>query len=288
MPSSSEAVVDRPSEKMDKRNYYARGIIMKLSPKTHALVAATFLSVVIPSAQSSDAEWEFEISPLFLWGVSIDGDATIGSETVPLDIEFKDGVLENLEAVFTLHFEARKDKMTLFAEYQYLDLTPEVVIGPVETNIDFKNTMFEAGIGYAIADNDRTRWEVLFGLRYSDQEVDVDVTLNFPPPPDGPGPLTLDISGGDDWLHPFLGVRVDHSLGERWSFRARADYGYADSNNTAINAAATFNYRFRDWGSVFGGYRILKYDYDNGKSSADHYAYDAVQQGPLLGFSFHW
>jgi hypothetical protein len=66
------------------------------------------------------------------------------------------------------------------------------------------------------------------------------------------------------------------------------DYGYADSDNTAINAAATFDYRFRDWGSVFGGYRILSYDYDNGKSGTDQYAYDAVQQGPLLGISFHW
>ena len=48
-------------------------------------------------------------------------------------------------------------------------------------------------------------------------EVDVDAILNLPPPPEGPGPLPLGISGGDDWVHPFIGARVEHSLGERWT-----------------------------------------------------------------------
>ena len=58
-------------------------------------------------ATASD-EWEFALSPLFLSGISINGDATIGDATAPLDLEFKDDILENLEAVVTLHFEARK------------------------------------------------------------------------------------------------------------------------------------------------------------------------------------
>ena len=64
-----------------------------------------------------------------------------------------------------------KGRLTLFAEYQYLNLTPNVVMGPVEADIDFKNTRFEAGVGYAVSDNDRTRWQVLLGIRYLEQEV---------------------------------------------------------------------------------------------------------------------
>jgi hypothetical protein len=34
---------------------------------------------------------------------------------------------------------------------------------------------------------------------------------------------------------------------------------------------------------VLAGYRYMDFDY----SSSD-YGYDAVQQGPVLGFSFYW
>lgn len=48
-----------------------------------------------------------------------------------------------------------------------------------------------------------------------------------------------------------------------------------------------FDYQFKDWGSVFFGYRWLDYDYDSG-GGLDHYGYDALQQGPLAGLSFYW
>ncbi len=53
-------------------------------------------------------EWQFTLAPIFLWGMNIDGTSAIGPITAPLDIGFKDDVLENLGAVFTVHFEAKK------------------------------------------------------------------------------------------------------------------------------------------------------------------------------------
>ena len=47
-------------------------------------------------------------------------------------------------------------------------------------------------------------------------------------------------------------------------------------------------YRFRDWGSVFAGYKWMDYNYDNGENGLDRYAYDATQQGPLVGLNIHW
>jgi hypothetical protein len=51
--------------------------------------------------------------------------------------------------------------------------------------------------------------------------------------------------------------------------------------------AGTFNYRFKEWGSVLMGYRRMKFDYSN-DSGKDCYEYDAKQRGPLLGLEFHW
>jgi hypothetical protein len=258
--------------------------------KLYRQLAAASLIVTSSSIVNASEEWEFALSPLFLWGMNINGDATIGDATAPLELDFKDDVLENLEAVLTVHFEARRGLWTVFTEVQYVDLGPtvNVAMGPieVESDITFKNTMFELGAAYTFSESDSTRWEVIGGGRYTDQDIEVDAIVSTPLPP----PLDeadIDMGGGDDWWHAFLGARVFHSFNEKWSFIGRTDLGYGGSDNKALNASFMFDYRFRGWGSAFAGYRYLQYDYDNG-SSSNGYAYDAYQQGPLLGLTFYW
>jgi hypothetical protein len=67
---------------------------------------------------NSDDDWKFSLAPLFLWGMSMNGTSQVGPTTTPLNLDFQDDVLENLEAVLTLHFEAQKNDLALFAEYQ--------------------------------------------------------------------------------------------------------------------------------------------------------------------------
>ena len=259
-----------------------------------ATIALLVASSSIALAQSNDdqdvsnnGEWEFALAPLFLWGMGISGEATIGPATAPLDIEFSD-VWENLEAVFTLHFEARKDKWGIFAEYQFADITPEVItsMGPVSVvaDIDFKNTMIEVGGAYAFRETQNTRWEIIGGARYTDQEIDVNVTLTFPPPINE---QPIDVQGGDSWTHAIVGTRFFGKMSDEWTFIARTDVGYGGSDDKAFNAIAMFDYRFKNWGSAFVGYRYLTYDYDNGKSQ-NTYAYDAYQAGPVAGLTIHW
>ena len=179
--------------------------------------------------------------------MGISGGATIGDTTAPLDLSFGD-IFSNLEVVFTLHFEARKDKWTFFSELQYVDMSPEATVSmvPVAINadIDFKNTMIELG-------------------------------------------------GGDNWSHAFVGTRFFGKMSDTWTFIARTDAGYGGSDNKAFNAAAMFDYRFKNWGSVFFGYRYLNYDYDydndnDNDKAEDTYAFNAYQSGPLAGLTFHW
>ena len=254
-----------------------------------ALAQSEADSDMASDTNSNNGDWEFSLAPLFLWGVNLNGDATIGDITAPLVLDFKDDILENLEGVFTVHFEARKNKWTLFSELQYLDLGPggSVSMGPitVDADISFKNTMIELGGAYAFSETSKTRWEVIGGLRYTDQDVGVDATLTIPPPVDKEIPIDMD--AGDNWTHAFAGVRVFRSLNQKWTFIGRADLGYGGSDNSAVNASFMFDYRFKDWGSAFMGYRYLKYDYDNDES-IDRYAFDAYQQGPVLGLALYW
>jgi hypothetical protein len=79
---------------------------------------------------------------------------------------------------------------------------------------------------------------------------------------------------------------VKTRLSEDWRFLGRADYGFGGSDGTG-NLAALFGYRFRDWGSVFVGYRWMDFDYSSG-SGLDRYGYNATQQGPLAGLNSYW
>ena len=227
--------------------------------------------------------------------MGISGGAPIRDTTAPLDLSFGD-IFSNLEVVFTLHFEARKDKWTFFSELQYVDMSPEATVsmGPVAINadIDFKNTMIELGGAYAFWETRNTRWEVLGGIRYTDQDVDVNTTLTVPPPIDE---QSIKMDGGDNWSHAFVGTRFFGKMSDTWTFIARTDAGYGGSDNKAFNAAAMFDYRFKNWGSVFFGYRYLNYDYDydndndnDNDKAEDTYAFDAYQSGPLAGLTFHW
>lgn len=232
--------------------------------------------------------WEYSLAPMYLWGKNIDGTSSIAGMAAPLDLDFKDDILENLDAAFAIHFEAKQGNLTLFAEYNYGKLDPSVAIdmGPATINadIDFRDVMGELGVAYAFADSGSTRWEVLGGVRQFDQEMDVKIST----PVDGPGILPDKISGGDDWWQGFGGFRVTAKVSERWSFVGRADVGYKNTNNKAGQAIGFFDYRFRGWGSFFAGYRYLDTDYDNRKSGVDGYAFDAKQQGPILGLNFYF
>ena len=175
-------------------------------------------------AQAKDsAGWKYSVAPFYLWAKNIEGSSSMGGNAAPLDLDFKDDILENLDGAFAIHFEAKKDNLTLFAEYNYAKLDPStaLAIGPItaKVNVDFEDTMWEVGSMYEFADSGSTQWDILGGFRYLEQEIDIIIDTGGT----GLGLLPRKISGGDDWWHVFGGVRVVTRITDRWSFRARAD-----------------------------------------------------------------
>jgi hypothetical protein len=228
------------------------------------------------AGQNSD-EWQFSLSPLFLWGMNIDGYSQIGPKVAPLELDFTDDVFENLAAVFTVHFEANKNDLALFGEYQYVKLDPSSSIANGPTiDVDFTVQAAEFGAGYRVVTWGNTDVEPIIGARWAYQDLEVN-TRN--------GGLNL-VDSNESWWDIFGGVRLWTHFNEEWTLISRADIG-AGGSNLVWNASFIFDYQFRDWGSVFAGYRWMNYDYDNG-SGANYYAYNALQRGPLLGVSFHW
>jgi hypothetical protein len=260
---------------------------MKNLAYTAAVTLVTSIAIgSVPSRAADDDEWEFMVAPMYLWGKSIGGSASAGGNALPLDLEFKDDILENLEAAFAVHFEAKKGNLGLFFEYNYAHLDPSSEVPglpfDVKTDVDFKDTMIEGGVTWAFAQTNSTRWEVLGGVRYYDQDVVAKISSSVPVP------LPSKVSTGDSWAQPFAGIRATTKLSERWSLRFRGDYGYEHSDNTALHGLFMFDYRFRGWGSVFAGYRYVDIEYDNGSSRTDQYGFDGDQQGPIIGLNLYF
>ena len=251
--------------------------------KKISLSLAAVFSVIAFSLSSAGAapdrnsdEWQFTLAPLFLWGMNIDGSSQVGPVEAPLDLSFTDDIFENLSAVFTVHFEAHKNDLALFAEYQYTELEPSTSIpNGAELDIDFTNQLAELGAGYRVATWGNTDVEPIIGARWTSQELKNQVRG---------GPVLVDVS--ENWWDGFVGVRLWTRFNDKWTLASRGDIG-AGGSDFIWNVSFILDYQFRKWGSVFLGYRWLDYDYDSG-SGPDRYAYKALQQGPLAGIAFHW
>lgn len=251
--------------------------------KKTGLAVLTVVSVILVSATQSFAgkgsnsdEWQFTLAPLFLWGMNIDGTAGIGPVDAPLELDFKDDVFENLSAVFTVHFEAKKNDLGLFAEYQYVSLDPSSSLpNGASVDVDFTIQAAEFGAGYRVTTWGNTAVEPILGFRWTSQDLEAGI---------GGGPQLVDST--EDWWDVFAGVRFWTYFTDKWTLITRGDIGTGGSD-VVWNLSFIVDYQFKDWGSVFFGYRWMDYDYEEG-TGQDRYAYDALQQGPLVGVSFHW
>jgi len=222
-------------------------------------------------------EWKFQFAPMFLWGMHIDGDSTIGPVTAPLVLDFGD-ILDNLNMVATFHFEATKGDWTYFSELQYVELDPTQDITPTASmDIDYKNYLFELGTAYTFSRSERSKWEGLLGLRYTQQKIQITAQ-----------PVNQElINVSENWTDGFVGLRNTYTISDNWLLLSRADIGTGGSD-LVWNASMMADYRFNDWGSVFFGYKAMGYDYNNDETGLNAYAYDATQYGPLLGLNIHW
>jgi hypothetical protein len=246
-----------------------QGDEMKKTMTTLALAALVLTSTSTAQAQESD-EWQFQIAPLYLWAMNLDGTMHLGGgPSGEFEVDFKDA-FENLETAFTIHFEASKGRWTILADAMYLNLKGDQAIPtPGETaEIKIKNLILEGGGGYQVAD----RFWIIAGLRY----FKIDPTVSFQVLPD--------IDPSTSWTDAFAGVMWRPKLGNRWTLGTRFDIG-AGGSDLVWNALAVIDFQIASWAAVFAGYRHMDYDYS---SDSNILKYDVAMSGPVVAFRFFW
>jgi hypothetical protein len=140
----------------------------------------------------------------------------------------------------------------------------------VPFDLDVDQTAIELGAGFRYNDY----FESIVGVRYIDLSVDIRLF----------GPLALQASGSEDWWDPFIGANIRAPLGEKWSFRGRADIGgFGVGSDLAWQLEALFEWRMSARASLQLGYRAIDIDYEK-----DGFVYDVLIQGPQAGVTFRF
>ena len=236
-----------------------------------AMVVA-MASAAPSDAQSQSDEWQFQIAPLYLWAVNVDGTMTVRDRfEQDFGVDFSDA-FDNLETAFTVHFEASKGRWGLLADASYLNLagSQDIDTPGGTADVGVENLILEGAAGYSFAEN----WWVIAGVRYFKLDTDIGFQLDIAP----------EIRVTDSWTDLFAGLLWRPKLGERWTFSGRFDIG-AGGSDLVWNAHAIIDYRLGKWAAIFAGYRHLDYDYQNQNSGIK---YDMSMSGPIAAFRFFW
>jgi hypothetical protein len=245
-----------------------------------ALIVAMAVALAIPAraqAQSTDG-WQVDAFPLYFWAMSLNGDISVRSASVPIDLAFSDAA-ENLAGAFSFHVEARRGRWGTLVDLNFIRLSTDAefsVAGrPATADFALDNVLFEAGASYLA--HEPAAVAVIGGLRTYTIAPEIALTA-------AAGGATP-VDGSVTSPNAFVGVTARPRLSERWTFISRADIGGGDANLT-WSAEAGLDFRFKPWGSLAFGYKGLGIDVEYDDKVVRRY--DVVHHGPFVALGLHW
>lgn len=240
-----------------------------------ALSILLVFAAVAADAQTAapDGEWEYQIAPFFLWGLSLDGEMTVRGQAQDVKMDF-DEILDATEALFTVHFEAWNGGWGVFVEGSYIGLSDRLTTEQLTLDIDMDLLLVEFGGMSAVAEE----LAVLWGVRY----VGLDPVINI----SGPVGIEPTIDEKQGWMDPIVGFVWRPSIGDRWYFAGRLDVGgFGFQSDLVWNAAALFAYRLKPSIDLIFGYRAMDYDFEDEQND---FGFDALLSGPVVAANFRF
>ncbi|WP_234804165.1 hypothetical protein [Ensifer adhaerens] len=262
---------------------------------THIAVAlsVTLLCPTVSNAADFDqtrmapqSDWTVIVSP-YVWAASLKGDASLAGFDTDVDVPFKD-TLDHLDLALMGNIELTNGQWGVYFDGQYVRTSQDEELASHEIGLDIKMTTLAVGAFYQVYEQElggntvfgkpRTlSIEPTIGLRWTKLEADVSVA-------------GFNKSKSADWTDPFVGLRLNADLSERWNLVAEADVGGFDvGSKLSVNAQAYLGYRTEMFGQptiLRAGYRLLYQDYENDDfTGANKFRWDVNQHGPVIGFS---
>jgi hypothetical protein len=230
-------------------------------------------SQMASAEEAGDDGWHFLVAP-YLWVASLDGETGAKGTTSNLHWSFED-IVQHLDMGFMGQLEAHKGQLGFVVSPVYFSLSTEEN-GPVSF-IDVRPGL-DAEVVEAFATWEYVPgFELLAGARY----INIDLTLRLHDDTSG---ATVSKEAKKNWTDPIVGARYFHDFDEHWSMGLRGDVGGSGSKSDFVwNALATVHYKFDDSGTLYLGYRVLDYDYQDG-NPANRFTFNIRIDGPVIGY----
>ncbi|MEM9633338.1 MAG: hypothetical protein AAGA50_18550 [Pseudomonadota bacterium] len=233
-----------------------------------------------PINERVDRAWEFLVAPYFV-GANITGTSQVG-RLPATDVDIGTGdILENLRFGAMLRTEALyRQKFGAMLDVAYMNLATanDTPLTGGRVRIGGDQLILEGMLFYRAYNSPHTSVDVYAGGRYWDISLNLDAT--------GTIAGNFDITRGDDWLDPVIGLRAMHMFNDKWSVNGRGDIGgFGVGSDFTWNVQGGVGYHFNKVWSAHFQYKALSVDYDNEKSGTSRFAYDTITHGPLIGIA---
>lgn len=214
---------------------------------------------------AADEGWQFAIAP-YLWGSDISGKTQRG---LPIDVPIGD-IVDNLESVLMVSFEARKNKWMILADYIYLDVAASKQVGPLPISMNLEGTVFHLAGGYNLY-QEKSRLDLIFGARNLDMDLGLSTVIMGTP-----------VSRSGSNLDAIVGVKGQLTFSKRWYLPYYLDVGTGDSDLT-WQATAGVSFRAAKWVDLALVYRHMEWEFDS-----DKLLQDINFSGPAFGAIFRF
>ena len=264
----------KPDEKENSRSDHESETVAV--PNASTASVRTFSEISGKAVQSTAADgWQFQFSPYF-WMAGLHGTTGTPNRNVHVNEGFSD-VWHSLKFAFMAAFEARKDKLILLADAEYVSLEDDRAAPGLlfsAANAKIKMFIFDPAVGYRVFDDQENGAfvDVLGGTRI--WRISTDLTFS-------PGILPgTEVEASRTWVDAVGGLRGKATLSEKVFVTGKLDLGGGGSK---------FTYHFFGGGgynitpkiAVIFGYRVLDVNYDR-----NNFVYDMNQRGPIVGAGF--
>ncbi|HWK64050.1 MAG TPA: hypothetical protein VNS34_03875 [Rhizobiaceae bacterium] len=238
-----------------------------------------------PDSLSDDRRWSIIVSP-YIWAASLTGDGSLAGFNTAVDVPFSD-VVDHLDFALMGNVELTNGQWGVYIDGQHVRASQEESLFEHQIGLGITTTTITVGGFFRMYDRylggetafgrpRRLGIEPTFGVRWNRLKADVSV-------------LGFGTSKASEWTDPFVGVRANADLTERWNLFAEADIGgFGVGSELSVNAQAYLGYRTTMFGlptTLRAGYRYLWNDYEADDFTGNKFNWDVSQHGPVVGFS---
>jgi len=237
---------------------------------------------------ASDSEWRVIVSP-YVWAASLKGDATLAGRTTDVDVPVSD-VLGHLDFAVMGNVEVTNGQWGVYFDGQHVLTSQDEEVFHHQLGLDIQTTILSAGAFYKVYEEQlggvtvfgqprRFSVEPTVGVRWTRLKATVDAGF-------------LKTTKRADWTDPFVGLRLNADLNDRWTVNAEADVGgFGTGSKLSVNAQAYLGYRTHmgNLPTILRvGYRVLSQDYEGDDFTGNKFNWNVTQHGPVVGLSIRF